>query len=229
MKNILCIIPARGGSKGIPKKNVREFCGKPLIQFSIEHALKSKFINKVCVSTDDSEIEKVSLNAGAEVINRPDDISTDTATSESALKHALKSLQEKEDYIPDLVVFLQATSPIRNYSDIDDAINTIRENDYDSLLSVTKSHKFLWRIKNSQVQSINYDYKNRPRRQDLEPEYFETGSFYIFKPWVLEKYNNRLGGKIGLFEIDFWHSFEIDTLDDFALCEWIYNYKKKGV
>ncbi len=224
--NVLCIIPARGGSKGIPKKNVQIFCRKPLIAFSIEHAKKAKYITKICVSTDDIEIAKIALSFGAQVIERPAEISNDAASSESALKHTIEYLRKNENYEADLVVFLQATSPIRNYEDIDKAIFYLNKTGLDSLLSVTKAHKFLWRLKDGKPVSINYDYNRRPRRQELEPEYFETGSFYIFKPWVLDKYDNRLGGKIGFYEIDFWHSFEIDSADDFALCEWIYNYKK---
>ena len=108
MTNIAAIIPARGGSKGIPKKNIIDFCGKPLIGWSIEDAIQSKYIDTVYVSTDDREIAYISIEFGAEIINRPVDISGDTATSESALKHAIIT---KKLYGCEYIVFLLATSP----------------------------------------------------------------------------------------------------------------------
>ncbi len=224
-KEILAIIPARGGSKGIPDKNIKPFCGKPLIGYSIEQAKMSKLISRIIVSSDDDNILSISSDYGADVIRRPKELSGDTASSESALIHVLEELEKKENYIPDLVMFMQATSPIRNYEDLDAAIVDLGNDNADSLLSVTESHRFIWHYKNGIAESINYDYKSRTIRQDLPPEYIETGSFYLFKPWVLKELKNRLGGKISFYKINFWHSFEIDTYDDFELCEWIYKYK----
>jgi N-acylneuraminate cytidylyltransferase len=221
MKKILAIIPARGGSKGILRKNIRLIAGKPLIGYTIEQALKTPSINRVVVSTDDAEITTVSQQFGAEVIQRPKELSNDTATSESALIHVLDYLKNIEGYEPDLIVFLQATSPIRESDDIENAINLFLQENADSLLSVIKSHPWLWRINDGQPESFNFNYRNRPRRQDRVPEYLENGSIYIFKPWVLVKFNNRLGGKIALYEMNEKSLVDIDEPWDLELCEHI--------
>ncbi len=216
---IWVIIPARGGSKGIPRKNIKLLAGKPLIAYTIEHALQAKSVSRVIISTDDAEIEKVSIDCGAEVVKRPAEISGDTASSEVALLDVLEQLKQKEGCQPELVVFLQCTSPIRSPNDIDKAVKTLQDDKSDSLLSVVESHRFFWRKTADGVESINYDYKNRPRRQDHEKEYMENGSLYIFKPWVLYEEGNRLGGKISLYPMTPWSSFEIDDHDDWAICE----------
>jgi len=219
--SVLAIIPARGGSKGIPHKNVRLLAGKPLIAHTIEHARQASSISRVVVSTDDPEIAAVSEQYGAEVVWRPLEISGDTASSESALLHALDFLEKAEVYRPDLVVLLQCTSPIRRPKDIDQAVQTLLDEDADSLLSVVPFHLFIWRLVDGQGQPVDYDHRHRPRRQDRQPEYMENGSIYVFKPWVLRQFINRLGGKIALYVMDGWSSVDINTLRDFELCEWI--------
>lgn len=218
---ILAIIPARGGSKGIPRKNVRLLAGKPLVAHTIEHACQARSVDRVVVSTDDPEIAVVSEQYGAEVVWRPAEISGDTASSESALLHTLVFLEQTEGYRPDLVVFLQCTSPIRRPEDIDQAVQTLLDEDADSLLSVVPFHHFIWRLVDDQGQPVDYDYRHRPRRQDRQPEYMENGSIYVFEPWVLRRFNNRLGGKIALYVMGGWSSVDINTLQDFELCEWI--------
>ncbi|OCQ94469.1 acylneuraminate cytidylyltransferase [Nostoc sp. MBR 210] len=217
---VISIIPARGGSKGVPGKNIRVIKGKHLIAYSIQDAQEAHLVDQVYVSTDDSEIASVSRNYGAEVIQRPIELATDTASSESALIHALTEI-EKTGVNPDLVVFLQCTSPLRTGSDIDRAIEQLRSENADSLLSVSPTHRFLWHQVNGVAQSINYDYSQRPRRQDMNPQYMENGSIYIFKPWVLKELNNRLGGKISLFAMNEEQSHEIDSLDDFEYVEFL--------
>ncbi len=217
--NILAIIPARGGSKGIPRKNIQPLVGKPLLAYTIEHAHATPAISRVVVSTDDAEIAAVAEQYGAEVIWRPAEISGDDATSESALLHALDHLRDSEGYEPDLVVFLQATSPLRQPDDIQKAIETLQQQGADSLLSVAPSHVFLWRLVNGRAEPVNYDYRQRPRRQERAPEYIENGSIYIFKPWVLREQSNRLGGKIALYVMDPLDSLQVDEPSDLALIE----------
>ena len=120
---------------------------------------------------------------------------------------------------PELIVFLQCTSPIRTGLEIDQAIQKLEANGADSLLSVSPSHRFLWQEVDGLVQSINYDYRHRPRRQDMQPQYVENGSIYLFKPWVLKQFGNRLGGKISLFEMGEAAAWEIDSLTDFTIIE----------
>lgn len=214
----ISIILARGGSKGIPCKNVRLLGDKPLIAHTVLDAKESKYTDKVFVSTDDWKIAEISQQYGAEIIDRPGQLAGDSASSESALIHALSEI-EQTDVTPDLIVFLQCTSPIRTGTDIDQAIAKMKIENADSLLSVSPSHRFLWEEVGGVAKSINYDYRDRPRRQDMQPQYVENGSIYIFKPWVLKKFGNRLGGRISLFVMSEAASWEIDSLLDFEIAE----------
>lgn len=217
--NVLAIIPARGGSKGLARKNVLSLASKPLIAHSIEAALEARSVGRVTISTDDAEIATVAKRFGAEVVWRPVEISDDAATSESALLHVLEHLSQTEGYEPDLVVFLQCTSPVRRPSDIDGAVNALLEAEADSLLSVVPTHRFLWEVRDGVPRSVNYDYHNRPRRQDARPQYVENGSIYVFQPWVLREHANRLGGRIALYVMDERSGVEIDSGLDFAVVE----------
>ena len=169
------------------------------------------------VSTDDSEIADEAIRSGAEVIQRPAGISGDEATSESALAHALDHLSSSDGYEPDLVVFLQVTSPIRGLADIDNAVDTLTREHADSLFSACRPFGlgFMWERSEEELRSVTYDYRHRQRRQGINVvRVLENGSFWIFKPSVLREYNNRLGGEITFYEMDPLHSFEIDDQDD---------------
>lgn len=216
--SIAAVIPARGGSKGIPRKNIRLIAGIPLIAHSILDCQDSQLVRQVFVSTDDEEIAQISKEYGATVIHRPSKIAGDNASSESALRHAVEEI-EAAGFAPDLIVFLQCTSPVRTGEDIDRAVCHLQAARADSLLSVSPSHRFLWQDKAGEAVSINYDYQHRQRRQDLAPQYVENGSIYIFKPWVLKSLNNRLGGKVALFQMDEKASLEIDSLLDWKILE----------
>ena len=219
MSSIIAVIPARGGSKGIPGKNLIDFCGKPLVAWSILQALSSSFINSVWVTSDDIEILRVAEKFGANAIHRPDNLSTDTATSESAWLHALDVIEGKGIDV-ELVVGIQATSPIRESTDLDGAISMLRENSFDSIVSVAKIEDFFtWRINSDgTVESINYDYRNRKRRQEIEKNYLENGSFYVFSPSQLRSFGNRLGGRIGAYVMSKHKMFQIDDPEDIDLC-----------
>ena len=217
--NIISIIPARGGSKGIPKKNIKKFLDLPLITHSINYSLSSKNITKTYVSTDDPEIKKISTKAGASIIDRPKKIAGDSATTESAIEHALLNITID----PDIIILLQPTSPFRPKESLDKAINHFILNEYDSLLSISPTHNFIWNINNN-IAIPKYDYLNRPRRQDIKQEdinFIENGSLYIFTKKHFNKYNNRLGGKIGYVIFDEAFSKEIDTELDFTILEQI--------
>ena len=216
---ICAIIPARGGSKGVPRKNIRLLAGKPLVAHTIEHALEAWQVNRTIVSTEDAEIAKVAQQYGAEVVMRPPELATDTASTESVLLHVLSFLEQTEGYTPSLVVLLQPTSPLRQPDDIDNAINTLNAAGADSLFSCCRSHNFYWRLEDGQPISANYDYRNRPRRQDFTPEYIENGSIFVMKTEILKRYGNRLAGHIVFYEMSPLDSFQIDTEDDFLLLE----------
>ncbi len=221
----IAIIPARGGSKGIPNKNLINFAGKPLIVWTIEQIIRCKSVADVYVSSDCEEILATAKAAGAKTIKRPSIIAKDTSTSEESLSHFLDTL----DVSPTAVVFLQATSPLREPKDIDNAMNLFIEKELDSLFSAVSSEDMcLWAVNNEVCESLNYDYKNRKRRQDIHGQVIENGSFYIFKPSIMKKYNNRLGGRIGFYLMDKWKIHEIDDLEDLEMCKYIFINKGLG-
>lgn len=219
---VVAIIPARGGSKRTPSKNVLPIAGKPLIAHSIEAAREATSVMQVFVSTDDQEIAAVSRGAGAEIIWRPSDISHDEATSESALLHALKVIRTEYELEPDLIVFLQCTSAVRSAADIDGAVQHLLDQAADSLLSATRFNKLVWAVDaEGKARSVNWDYRHRKREQDMDIQFQENGSIYVFEPWVLEQFNNRLGGRIVIYEMGYWSSFQIDSPEDVGLVDWI--------
>jgi len=226
---VIGIIPARGGSKGVPRKNIRLLAGKPLIAHTIEHALRARQVNRTVVSTDDAETAEIARRYGAEVVKRPAKLATDTASSETALLHVLSFLEQTEGYIPSLVVFLQATSPLRQPDDIDNAIDALNAANADSLFSCCPSHGFYWRLTDGKLASANYDYRHRPMRQDCPPEYIENGSIYVTKAEILKSNENRLGGRIAFYEMSLLDSFQIDTEDDFLLLEKLFALRHQTI
>lgn len=219
-QEILAIIPARGGSKGIPGKNVRPVAGKPLLAYSIEHARNAPAIARIVVTTDDPTVAAVVEQWGAEVIWRPAEISGDHATSESALLHALDYLRDTESYEPDLIVFLQATSPLRQSEDIQKAIETLLSQEADSLFSFRPVEGFLWRCAGGNFDPVNYDPTHRPFRQDLQEACVEeNGSIYVLKPQVLRTHGSRLGGRIVGYRMRELDSFQVDKVSDLSLVE----------
>lgn len=220
-KNV-ALIPARGGSKGLPKKNVLPFNGKPLIAWTIKQALDSESIDQVIVSTDCPQIADIAQAYGAEVENlRPDEISTDETSTEDVMLYESKVLLRSGNR-PKNLILLQCTSPIRLPGTIDRALEEYNEAGADSLLSVTKCHRFFWF--REEILTASYDYELRPRRQDIPKNkvpYMETGSIYITNFEMFFEERNRLLGRIHLFETSYYESFEIDNQEDFDLCEFL--------
>lgn len=214
-REVLALIPARGGSKGLPGKNVLPLGGVPLLAHSIAHARRSASVTRVVVSTDDPTIASVARRYGAEVVDRPPAIAGDAATSESALQHALDHLLETEAYDPDLVVFLQATSPIRHPDDIERALDTLDAERADTLFSSCRLEGFLWRRAGNGLESFSYDWQRRQRRQDAPEDLVENGSIYIFRPKMLRDTGNRLGGRIATYVMHPLCSLQVDGADDF--------------
>jgi len=212
----LCLIPARGGSKGIPRKNLADVAGRPLIAWTIEQALAVTDPGlEVFVSTEDAEIAEVAASYGARVIARPGSLAEDTTATEPVVRHAIESRTEAGAE-PDRVLLLQATSPVRHPGTLDRALGEL--GDADSLVGVVPQAPFLWRA--TDPPTADYDVVRRPRRQDLTPQtlrYRETGSLYLTRTEVYRTQDNRLGGRIHLFVMDEDEGIDIDTTLDLEL------------
>ena len=205
---VVSVIPARGGSKGIPLKNIVELGGKPLISYTIESSKQSN-VDETWVSTDSSEIASVVSEYGVRVIERPEDISTDTSQSEEALLHAARDSEF------DVLVFIQPTSPLIKSEDINKGLEMMDE--YDSVFSVTKEHWIpRWTM---DVKPFEWEINNRPMRQDKPETYIENGAFYITKRKNLLESKLRYSGKMGVVEMPLSRSFQIDTIEDLELME----------
>lgn len=207
-KKIVSVILARGGSKGIPQKNIVDINGQPLISYTIETSINSN-VSKTWVSTDNDEIKSISLKYGAKVLDRPLKYATDISKSEDALLHFANNV----DF--DILVFIQPTSPLLKPKYINEGIKMIDQ--YDSVFSVYKEH---WLPRWSKdIKPINWDINNRPRRQDKNEQYVENGAFYITKKENLIKSNLRYSGNIGIVEMPFEESFQIDNKNDLKLIQ----------
>ena len=207
-KKIVSVILARGGSKGIPQKNIVDINGQPLISYTIETSINSN-VSKTWVSTDDDEIKSISLKYGAKVLDRPLKYATDISKSEDALLHFANNV----DF--DILVFIQPTSPLLKPKYINEGIKMIDQ--YDSVFSV---YIELWLPRWSKdIKPINWDINNRPRRQDKNEQYVENGAFYITKKENLIKSNLRYSGNIGIVEMPFEESFQIDNKNDLKLIQ----------
>jgi CMP-N,N'-diacetyllegionaminic acid synthase len=205
---IVSVILARGGSKGIPNKNIILIKNKPLIQYSIQASLCSQ-VDETWVSTDSLSIKKIALDCGAQVLDRPSKLSTDTASSDDALLH----FSQHVDF--DILVFLQPTSPLILFNDINTGLDLMKQSKYDSLFSVYKEHWIpRWSLN---LEPYNWDTKKRPMRQEKEELLVENGAIYISTRAQLLSSKLRYGGKIGYIEMPLQRSFQIDTYDDMEL------------
>ena len=224
--NTLAIIPARGGSKRIPHKNIKLLNGKPLFVYTIEAALQSKKITHTVLSTDDKGIADIAAKAGLQnIIIRPAELATDEASVIPVLEHAVTTFGGKHGKIHN-VVLLNPTSPLRTSAHIDEALRFFEKSGFDTLLSLCQSPDFFWRKSNMMLYPLNYDIKHRPRKQDYFPGYKENGAIYIAKRDFLMEYHNFLGGLIGCYVMPVEYSIDVDTSFDFWLCEQIIKNKE---
>ena len=223
----IAFIPARCGSKSIPFKNIKEFCGKPLVYWNIKALQDSKNIDKIYLATDCEEIGSVVRNfnfSKVEIYDRDIKNANDTASTESVMLEFINKNNFNEN---DLFLLVQGTSPLTETKDFNKAIEQYKNSNYDSLLTCTRDKKFFWSDDN---QPINYDYKNRPRRQEFNGLLVENGAFYINKIKNIKKYQNRLCLNIGIYEMEEFKSIDIDYEDDWLIAEnLMYKYiiKKK--
>jgi len=210
--NVVVLLPLRAGSKSIPKKNIKPLAGKPLAAWSLEAAAGASQIDAVYVSTDSADIAEVvqGLGLGVKVIIRPAEFATDEASTESVMMHFMREVPF------DVLVTIQATSPLLTAQDLDRAMEQFQAQGLDSLLSAVRTKRFFW---NDDATPINYDPLHRPRRQNFLGTLMENGAFYITRRDILERHQCRLGGKIGIYEMDESTAVEIDEPEDWVLVE----------
>ena len=228
---ILGLIPARSGSKGIPMKNIKKLNGKPLIAYTILSALKSKKINKILVRTDSKKIASISKKFGAEIpFLRPKELSNDVSKTIDVVKHSLKFLYENESYVPDIIVILQPTSPLRTSQMIDKSITMLKNSNVSCVLGVKKisQHPYnsFWNKQNL-LKPFTKNFQNYPQRQNLPELLYPTGSIYTFWRKTIEETNSYYGKKILPYVLPEENSIDIDTLHDFFLAESIMRKLKK--
>lgn len=224
-KKIHAIILARGGSKGIKRKNLFLINKKPLIYWSINSCLKSKMISETWVSSDSEEILLAAEKYGAKTIIRPKKLSLDKSSSESAWEHSIKYIMKNNKI--DFVIGVQPTSPVRSNNEFDNALKKFFLHKCNSMFSASNFETFFsWDVKNKKVKP-KYNLNKRPRRQELNKSILENGSFYIFDAKLFLKFKNRLFGRIGFYLMKKYKGFQIDTLEDAYFVNAIFNSYSK--
>lgn len=207
------IIPARGGSKGLPRKNILPLCGKPLIAWTIESALQATTVKRVVVSTDDAEIAEVSRAYGAETVRRPKELSGDIVPSEVALLHALRHLKINDG----ILAFLQCTSPLTLPEDIDGTVNTLQH--ADSAFTGSTWNHFIWRETPRGIAPLAHTKEHRPMRQQKDAEFLEVGAVYALPVESFLETQTRFSGRTAIYPLPPERSIEIDDKMDFMIAE----------
>lgn len=213
---ILAFIPVRGGSKSIPLKNIKDFCGKPLVYWNVKALQDCSAVDKIVVATDSSVIkDTVSCFrfSKVEVYDRKPENAVDTASTESVMLEYIEAANLPDN---DIFMLVQATSPLTRTEDFEGGLSLYNSGRFDSLLSCVRNKRFFW---NENGTSKNYDYKNRPRRQDFDGMLMENGAFYINSVKNIKEAKNRLSGKIGIYEMPEYTATEIDESDDWLILE----------
>ena len=225
----IAFIPVRCGSKSITFKNIKEFCGKPLVYWNLEALEKSNNIDEIFVATDCEEIKNVvnSFNfSKVKIYDRDKENASDTSSTESVMLEFINKQNFKDS---DLFFLVQATSPLTQTKDFDKALETLKNENADSLLTCIRTKRFFW---DKNAKAINYDFINRPRRQDFDGLFMENGAFYINSIENIKKDKNRLSGKIAIYEMEEFTAVEIDEEDDWLIaekmmCKYILSKRKK--
>jgi len=218
----VAIIPARGGSRGVPGKNVALVGGVPLVVRAVQACLDSHQVDLCVVTTDDATVATAALTAGARVVSRPPVLAGDEASSESAVLHALDALRA-DGIAPDTTVLVQCTSPFLRADDLDAAIGRVVDGEADCVFAAVATHEFLWRDTGrgrpgtSTVIGLNHDPAGRLRRQDRRPDLRETGAFYVMRTQGFRRYRHRFFGLVSAVPVDPATAIEIDTPDDLEL------------
>ena len=231
-KSVLAIIPARGGSKGLPGKNIKELCGKPLIAWTIEQAKSCSDIDRVVVSTDDENISEVAKKHGAEVpFIRSAELASDTASTIDVIFHTVEWFKKHEDYHHEYILLLQPTSPLRTVKDIERAIQTLKDKNAQAIVSVCEADHHPW-WSNILPEDSNMKDFLRPeilnkRRQDLPIFYRLNGAIYLAETEYLYEYNGFLGPDTFAYKTPKEHSIDIDSDMDFKLASLLLEERSK--
>ena len=199
----IALVPMRGGSKGIPNKNVIDVLGKPLCFYSLDALVQSDVLEKIVVSTDSDLIEETveALDLGIEIYRRPPRLGGDSVSTEAVIRDFL------EHYSADFIVLAQITSPLITSENVKEVVHQYKTNKFDSIVSVVRFKRFIW---SEDAQPLNYSPLKRPRRQDFRGSLVENGAVYIFSPDGFLGSNSRLYGKIGLYEMSEENFIEVD-------------------
>jgi len=225
--SLTAFIFARGGSKGLPGKNIKPFVGKPLIGWAIEQTLAISNISRVIVSTDDTDIADIACDFGASVpFIRPDFLASDTASEWDAWRHALEYLQEQEGYLPDPFISIPATSPLRRTKDIETCLEAYREGGFDMIVAVTEAHRNPWFnmvriLDDGAVDLVNNPSGEIARRQDAPMVYDMTTLVYIADPRHILRKRGVFSGRVRAVEVPIECSIDIDTQYDFEIAEYL--------
>ena len=224
---VVAFVPARGGSTGIPRKNLQDLAGAPLVAHAIGQGLASERIDRVVMTSEDAEIRGVGSRYGAEVISRPDDFIHDNTTQEvdRLLMWCVEELESRGERV-DVGVLLYATSPLRLPGTIDEAVRLVTEGGCDSALTLTEDSTYLWRRTGETATPINYDPKTRgPRQKEAWNQWAENKAVYAFRRDLLMDTGCRLGGRIGVVEMDGWRSVDVDRPDDLELVRTLWSLR----
>lgn len=220
---VLAVIPARGGSKGIPRKNVRLMNGKPLIYYAIHNAKNCSSIDDVVVSSDDEEILKIASSYGVETMTRDSELAKDAVTLDPVIYDAVCTMEKKKGIQYDVVITLQVTSPLLSSDTLDKALESFLASSDDTYISVVNKPHLSWTKKDGCYVP---NYEKRLNRQQLPPNYLETGAFLITRRECMEV-NSRIGKKVSVYEMPEREAVDIDAASDWVLCE--YELKKKRI
>ncbi|MFI0807574.1 cytidylyltransferase domain-containing protein [Streptomyces echinatus] len=219
VRRVLAVIPARGGSKGVPAKNLAPVGGVPLVARAVRECRASRLVTDVVVSTDDQAIAAAAREAGAEVVLRPAAIAGDTATSEAAVLHAMDTHEALHGAAVDVVLLVQCTSPFLIREDIDGVAAAVAENGADTAVTVAPFHGFIWREADDEAEGgvgVNHDKSYRPRRQDRPQDFLETGAAYAMAAAGFREHRHRFFGHTELVRTDPARVLEIDDPHDLA-------------
>lgn len=226
MAEVYGIVPARGGSSRIPRKNLREIDGEPLVSIAAKHGLDAERVDHVIVNSDDEEIRAAGAEVGAEIMDRPDRYTQDDSVQEvdRLLQWCVKELEDDGRQV-NTVVLLYPTAPLRTIDTVDDAVRKVTEGRYDSVLSLYESHDYHWERTDGTVQPTNYEPEKRgPTQQEDWNQWVENLAVYVMTRDLLLETGCRLGGDIGYVEMPEWRSVDVDTPSDLELARWYWHH-----